>query len=249
MRSAIYTGTVDHRRLEPKQHQFSYKIYMLYLDLDELDQVLAISPYLSSSRWAPMQFKRRDFHGDESDSIKNAVYKTVEREIGYQLSGPIALLSHWRCFGFNFNPISTYYCYDESGENLEVVVAEVTNTPWLERHAYVMDVREQAYCRKILDKKFTVSPFNPLDMQYRWRSDLPGESLFINIENFISEKRVFHATLKLSRVALSRRNVRRALIRFPMITLKVVFSIYWQALKLFLKGVPFLGKDRLAAQR
>ena len=156
----------------------------------------------------------------------------------------------FRCFGFNFNPLTVYYCFSEDGAQLEAIVAEVTNTPWHERHAYVLRVppeKSDDFTTKI-EKTFTVSPFNPIDMQYEWASTRPEDVLKVGLINYSGTSRVFQATLNLRKVELNeqniRKNIRGTVLRFPFMTLKVITAIYWQALRLYLKGIPFLGKDK-----
>jgi len=243
--SAIYRGKVTHARLLPKKHSFTYDIYMLYTDLDELDQIISGSRLLSYS-WSPLQFKREDFHGDPKQSVKSEVLRTVKEQSDIDVHGPVIALANWRCFGFNFNPVVFYYCFDSDGITLQALVAEVTNTPWFERHAYVLDpgaLKRGAFTTHF-DKRFTVSPFNPVNMQYKWESAYPAESLFVRIKNYSKDSLVFHAVLSLERTELNANSLRRILLSFPMMSLKVAVSIYWQAMKLFLKGIPFLGKDK-----
>lgn len=252
MRSALYSGIVSHTRFSPKKHHFSYKQYMMYFDLDEVDELVSLSRLTSATRWAPLQFKRGDFHGNPENSIRDEIISTVRDKSGLEIKGPICALGNWRCFGLNFNPIVVYYCFDSSGENLKAVVAEVTNTPWFERHAYVMPVKDGDHgeCKQRFEKQFTVSPFNPLNMDYEWKSSFPCENLRVNIENYQHGERVFHAVLNLKKIELNsdsaRKKLRNMVLRFPFMTLKVVLAIYWEALKLYLKGVPFLGKDKVA---
>lgn len=246
MKSALYEGLVNHQRLKPKRHRFSYKVYQMYLDLDELESVSSLSRLCGQSRWAPLRFVRKDFHGDPSVSVKEAVYKTVLDKSGKVLNGPVRVLCNWRCFGFNFNPLSTYFCFDEKGEKVETVLAEVTNTPWLERHAYVFEADAKGHVAEYFDKAFTVSPFNPVNMQYDWFCSSPGDSLSIRIDNYLGNEKVFHASMGLKRETLSRKSIKKVLRHFPVMSLKVVLAIYWQALRLFVKRVPYLGKDKFA---
>ncbi len=250
MRSAIYTGTVFHVRKHPKKHSFTYKLYMMFFDLCEIDELVSSSSLLSKTRWAPLQFKREDFHGDPSNSILEEIRKTVRAKLGLNLTGPVCALGNWRCFGLNFNPIVVYYCFDSEGEHLEAIVAEVTNTPWLERNAYVLrvDDHEIKDVHTRIKKDFTVSPFNPLNMDYEWDSSFPGTKLNVGIKSYQHDDLVFQAKLHLERIKLNkvnlRKNLRKIVLDFPFMTLKVVLAIYFEALKLYLKGVPFLGKDK-----
>ena len=242
--SAIFQGVVFHHRHHPKEHKFNYKMAMMYLDLDEIESVLSISPYCGRKWYHPLRFKREDFHGNPEITIKEAIYKTVKTQLNIDLVGPVRVLSHWRVLGFNFNPLSTYYCFDCTGEKLVAVVAEVTNTPWLERKAYALAAKNDKV-QVDFDKGFTVSPFNPVNMKYQWCSSLPGSHLDIRIDTYHNSKLRFNANLKMHRQELTKASVKGLVVGVPTSAYAVVFSIYWQALKLFIKGVPFLGKNKL----
>jgi uncharacterized protein len=161
MHSRIYKGWVRHRRLAPSPHQFSYRIFMLYLDLAELPQAFDRVPLWSARRRAPARFKREDYLGPTDVPLDQAVRDLVEARLARRPRGPIRLLTHARYFGYCFNPVSFYYCFDEAGEHLDAIVAEITNTPWGERHAYVLDAAADAgrLKRFAFDKHFHVSPF------------------------------------------------------------------------------------------
>lgn len=250
-KSAIYEGFVRHRRKTPRKHEFTYKVFMMYLDLDELARVINLSSFWSCKRCSLARFKREDFHGDPNIPLKQAVTKTIERYTGREFDGSVRMLANWRYYGFNMNPLTTYFCFDRN-DQLIYILAEVTNTPWNERRAYFIDCAERT-TQSIntvdaeFDKDFSVSPFHPLDMKYFWKSTVPDNTLSIHIENELKGQRVFDATLVLERVAISSKALNRILIRYPVMTVKVFIAIYWQALKLFVKGVPFLGKDRLSS--
>lgn len=244
MRSAIYSGWVRHRRKRPTQHAFRYKVFMVYFSLAELEKVLSLSPLWSTKAWSFARFKREDFHGDPQSELSDAVKRTVEKALGKRPGGDVRVLANLRYFGFNMNPLTTYYCFAEDGTTLQAIVAEVTNTPWNERRAYVIDCTHQPLKQNsLIDKDFTVSPFNPLNMTYRWRSNTPADHVHIHIDCLRDDTKVLDATLLLMRQEISARSLNRVLLTFPFMTVKVVASIYWQALRLFLKGVPFLGKD------
>ena len=215
-------------------------MFMMYLDLDELPGVL--DPYrLWSARGpAPAWFRRADFLGDPAVPLREAVLDKVERRTGERPGGPVRVLTHLRYLGHSFNPVSFYYCFDGSGEHVEAVLAEVTNTPWGERHAYVLS-RGQANGAVLtgsLGKGFHVSPFLGMDGRYEWRVSEPGPALSVHIASSEDGAQVFDATLALERRELSRATLRRLLVRYPAASLAVVARIYLHATALKLKGVP-----------
>lgn len=239
--SCLYEGWIRHRRHTPIEHEFRYRIFMAYLDLGELPEALDASPLWSARRPAPAWFRRADYLGDPDVPLADAARDEVGAQTGERPSGPVRVLTHLRYFGHVFNPVSFYYCYDARGEHVDAVLAEVTNTPWGERHRYVLrptegtpDAGEPLRAR--FPKAFHVSPFMGLDLDYEWRIVEPGERLLVHIENTGERGRVFDATLSMRRRELSGAALNRALVRYPAMTLKVVGGIYFEALRLRLKG-------------
>ncbi len=240
MKSRLYTGSLRHRRYLPRSHAFRYQVFMAYLRLDEIDQVLAKSRLWSRSRFSVARFRREDFIGDPQQSLDSEVRRRVREETGREHRGPIYLLANLRYFGLQMNPLVCYYCFSEDETTLEHLVAEVTNTPWNERHSYVLTPREgERILRQQFDKVFHVSPFNPMAMRYDWRSNIPGDRLAIHLENHTERGREFDATLALKAEPVSTRTLNSVLWRFPLMTAKVAAAIYWQALKLFIKRLPY----------
>ena len=238
MTAKLYSGTLRHARYTPKKHVFSYKVFMPFVELQSLETLTARLPLWSAKRWAPARFLRKDFLGQETMPLVDAVRHRIHEETGCQHTGPIYLLANWRYFGYQNNPIAVYYCYDTAGEQLEYVVAEVTNTPWGERHSYVLKAPgANAPLATEFDKSLHVSPFNPMNMTYRWHSNAPDDELTIQIALFEQDQRVFDAVLSLTAAPLDARSAPRAVLTYPLMTIKVVAGIYWEALRLFLKGV------------
>lgn len=240
--SAVYEGSVRHRRHAPHAHAFDYRIAQLYLDLDELDQLFAQRWLWSHERGNVAQFRRRDYLGPTELPLAEAVRNRVEHATGHRPLGPIRLLTHLRYFGHVFNPVSFYYCHAADGATLECIVAEITNTPWRERHAYVLPVAEARLQGRAwhwaFAKRFHVSPFMPMDRDYCWSFTAPGDDLRVHMDVVRDDRSEFDATLVLRRRPLDGRSLARVLWRYPAMTARVVAAIHWQALRLWLKRNP-----------
>jgi DUF1365 family protein len=215
-------------------------MFMLYIDLAELPQLFDGVPFWSARRWALARFKRSDYLGPEDMPLDTAVRNLVAERLGRRPAGPIRLLAHLRYFGYCFNPVSFYYCFDAADQRVEAIVAEITNTPWAERHSYVLDAAQASgrLKRFAFDKDFHVSPFMPMDMQYDWRFNEPDEHLFVHMQNFRDGEAVFDATLSMNRRPLHTAALVKLLLGYPLMTFKVVAAIHWQALKLWVKRTP-----------
>ena len=232
--SFVYEGRIAHHRRVPVDHAFSYPVSMLYLDLDELPSALGRHPLWSDRHVAPGRFRRSDHLGPPEVPLADAVRDEVERQSGSRPGGPVRLLTVPRTYGHSFNPVSFFYCFDRSGESVDAVLAEVTNTPWGERHAYVMDPRGSGS-----QKVFHVSPFMGMDHRYRWALTEPGEALAVSISSERDGERVFDASLRLARAPLDRAALTRVLVRHPAAGVVTLARIYAQALRLKLKGAPY----------
>jgi len=243
MNSSLYEGRLRHRRFQPVPHEFEYSLFLLYLDLSELDVVFRGRWLWSASRPALAWFRRADHLGDPRQPLDGAVRDLVEARSGVRPRGPIRLLTHLRYFGYCMNPVSFFYCFREDGAELDAIVAEVNNTPWGERHCYVLSSRSSAATPPLhrfrFSKAFHVSPFFPMEQEYDWRFTMPGPDLFIHMDNLESGRKVFDATMTLRRRPLTAASLARALCRYPAMTAQVIAAIYWQALRLWLRGCPF----------
>ncbi|MDZ7781147.1 MAG: DUF1365 domain-containing protein [Gemmatimonadota bacterium] len=244
MKSALYFGRVRHRRHEPVGHHFSQRLFMVYLDLSELDEVFRGRWLWSTGAPSVAWFRRADYLGDSGRPLDDTVRDTVERTGRARPGGPIRMLTHLRYFGYIQNPVTFYYCFEADGSGVETVVAEVTNTPWGERHAYVVDFgglhdADDGAPGSSFPKGFHVSPFMSMEQEYRWRFSTPGPDLTVHMESFEEDRRIFDATLTLERRAITAPALAGALLRFPWMTAGVLAGIYTQAARVWLKGAPF----------
>jgi DUF1365 family protein len=222
--SCLFEGALLHRRRRPER-QFRHRVAMVYIDLDELPSLL--DGRLLRGFPGLLRFRRSDYHGDPSVDLATVVRDTVERELGTRPDGPVRLLTNLRSFGLCFNPVSFYYCFEADGEQLRAVLAEVTNTPWGERHAYVVAAGSGR-----LQKRLHVSPFMPMDQAYTFAAAAPGERLSVTIENHRAEQREFVAALSMERLELTSAAVRRLGVRYPVATIRTLALIYGHALLL-----------------
>jgi DUF1365 family protein len=255
LRSAIYTGRVRHRRVSPR-HAFTFPLFMVYLDLAELDEVCSLTRSWGTSRFQPARFRREDYltrsEHDGPLGLAESVRACVREQVGFVPEGPIRMLSHWRYFGHIFNPVTFYYCFDTS-ERIEAIVAEITNTPWGERHAYALDARAPLRDRPLrwrFNKEFHVSPFLPMELGYDWTFTPPSDRLFVHM-NLTDPRtaKVFDATLVMRRREMSPGVLWGVLARYPFMTLQVLSRIHFEALRLWIKGTRIVPHPARGASR
>lgn len=244
--SALYLGEVGHRRLRPREHRLRYRVFWLLLDLDEVDGLAARRRLFSHNRFNLISLHDRD-HGDGSGAPLRAQAEAHLATSGIQIGGgPIRLLTMPRVLGYVFNPISLYFCHRPDGA-LAAMIYEVTST-FRERRAYVIPVAPQdraaGQVRQRAAKTLYVSPFMGMDMEYLFRGQAPGERMALSIDGLDGEGVLIHAHMRGERRPLSDAALARAALSMPLLTLKVVAAIHWEALRLWLKGVRLTRRPR-----
>ncbi|WP_299568186.1 DUF1365 domain-containing protein [uncultured Shewanella sp.] len=255
--SGIYQGEVSHRRFTPKSHSFSYDMALMAINLDEISQLEKVSRLFGMSKWSLLKFNPQDYLNSlasqfeeqaveqlETDNsilspasaLKQRVMWTI-KQLGAKFDcDEVIFAGQIRHFGFYFSPVNFYFCY-QAGQPI-YMLAEVSNTPWDQRHCYLVDIQDT----QTTDKVFHVSPFLNLDMHYQWKIVPPSKRLNVTIQNRDDDnKKLFDASLHLQRKPFSSANVRQMLTAFPVMTMKIMWGIYWQAFKLFVKKIPFVA--------
>ncbi|MDX1676852.1 DUF1365 domain-containing protein [Arsukibacterium sp.] len=235
---AVYCGEVGHKRFVPKIHGFTYSLNAYWLDCSMLTTTHLAAVGITCEGFGAISYRRRDYLAGHND-LHTAVQDKVKALGGNKPLAKVYVLTPLANWGYYFSPLTLYYCYDVDNQFC-YLLAEVSNTPWNERHYYLQtisaDISQTGFYHH--DKAFHVSPFNPLDMQYRWQIPAPAASLYCSITNLQAQQAVFSAWVSLKRFELTRASRRRILIRHPWQNVQVMWRIYWQALKLYLKGVP-----------
>lgn len=252
---ALYVGTLRHRRFRPRPHAFTYTLFMALVDVDDLDRNMRVSRLTSRNGFNWASFDDRDHLGDPALPLRARLALDAEKHGLTLPAGPIYLLTHLRYLGHNFNPISFYFCCDERGEP-ELAMGEVHST-FGEQCTYWVPAadlgRTPRTFRHRTPKTMHVSPFMSMDVDYEFAVTSPGASLVAHMNTIDRQEAggapYFDATLTLERRPWTAAEIRRVLVRHPVMTAKVIGAIHWEALRLWLKGVPGYPHPREARAR
>ena len=236
--SALYSGKVFHERYLPTRHKFSYDIYLFWLKLSELPHLDETLSRFSEDKFNLVSFNHKDYCKSATQPLSEAVTTKMSDLSGSPLHGEVFMMGQVRTLGIYFSPVNFYFLRNNDGIFTHML-AEVSNTPWNERHYYLVDLATQGDT----EKAFHVSPFNPIDMTYKWNIKPPGKAFFMTLDCH-REHKEFRAGLNMKRISLNNHNLNRAIKRIPSMTIKTVVGIYWQALKLFLKRTPIYGHPK-----
>jgi uncharacterized protein len=238
MESGIYVGALRHRRMLPRRHEFTYPIFLALLDIDRLPELMRVSPLASYNCANVVSYQERDHFGDVTLPLRERLCCDAEMQAVAKPEGPVFMLTHLRTFGYNFNPVSFFYCYRDGEFNS--VMAEVNNT-FAETQNYWLTkpVADSARSKRYrFEKKFHVSPFMAMEQEYDWTFTTPGDEIVVECMNLEKGEVVFDSTMRLQRREWSRRELHRALLQYPLMTARVIAGIHWQAVRLLMKGVP-----------
>lgn len=241
----LFQGWVSHSRFKPIEHRFRYRMFQVWVDVKQISALDQVSRWWSSTGFNLVQFKRQNYLPSEQ-GLYQEICATIKQHTGNEFDGEAYLLANLSYWGICFNPVVFFACYKD--DELCYLVSEVHNTPWNERFIYVHDTNSaqgepeaNGFHVANFDKEFHVSPFMPMDLQYRWKYKIDNNRFSINMVLLQNSESIFNVSMQLDGEPLSRKQANRLPFRFPLICIKVVAAIYWQALRLWFKRVPIFS--------
>lgn len=241
-KNLIFTGQVRHRRFTPKKHQFSYNLFMFCFDIGDPSNSFKEIKQVSIEQFNWFSFRRKNYLSHPEIPLDEYARQLVVAKFNNYPKGKIYLLTQLSCLGYCFNPISLYFIFDETNQHLDYLIIEVTNTPWGEKHNYVLESsgkpKNEVYYYQF-QKELHVSPFMAMNYEYQFNLKLNKQKITIHMENHTAGKKDFDATLTLKALPQKGTSFTKVFRHFPLITYKVATAIYWEALKLWMKGIPF----------
>jgi DUF1365 family protein len=242
--TAIYSGEVLHHRFYPRRHRFIYRMSSFLFDLDKMSETAQRCKLFSVNTFNVFSFYYRDFGDGSGEAPRQYLERALQNHGVNDTLGSASLLCYPRILGFTFNPLSVYYCYSEDRQ-LFAILYEVSNT-FKERHSYLIPVSEseqrKGIVRQQCDKNFYVSPFIPMAVRYHFRMHLPGEHIGVAIRETEQDKALLHAVFRGGRRSFSDKELVNNFFSLPLMTIKAVVGIHWEAMKLFIKGVKLVPR-------
>jgi DUF1365 family protein len=237
----MFTGVVRHRRFVEKPHQFSYNVLMFCFDIGDVAHAFKDIKQISIETFNWFSFYRNNYLTHPEIPLDEYARQLVAAKFQTYPKGKIYLLTNLSCLGYCFNPISLYLIFDEHKEHLDYLIIEVTNTPWGEKHNYVLEAlaspKNEVYTFQF-QKELHVSPFMAMNYEYQFNLKLNKNKITVHMENHRDGKKDFDATLMLTALPQTQTSFKH-IRRYALMTYKVAVAIYWQALKLWMKGVSF----------
>lgn len=248
VQSCFYKGVVRHRRFSPKKREFAFKLFYPFLDIDTVSDTLKSLPLWSTHRWSPFRFRRKDYFDRSQTPLGESIRDLVLQENGQRSIGKIMLLANVRTWGINFNPLAIYFCYSENEPiKLECIVLEVTNTPWNDRHFYVIDASSdtQKIHHSTFNKAMYVSPFIDSQMEYELTYSNPDKRFTMRLDVKQEGITLLDVDLWLERVGMNAKSGITLPLRYPLLPLQVLTGIYMHAMILFFRHIRVYRRPRM----
>ncbi len=252
----LFKGWVQHKRVKPQPHSFRYRYFQIWLDVEQEGVIDILSSFWSSKKLNLVRYRRQNYLPDD-DSLYDTICRKIKQETNQNFQGKAYLLGSLSYWGYCYNPVCFYFCYNEE-RKLEYILSEIHNTPWGERFTYVhnlskaesddqltdpanTDNHRSGHSKFKFEKQFHVSPFMPMNINYDWTFNITPNKVIINMNLQQDNNLIFNAAMNLTNAELNTQTARKIALRYPFMCINVLFAIYWQAFRLWLKKTPFYG--------